>query len=149
MRYNEYIDINTDSKTLFRHLTEAKLLLEWMNGLVNIKSKGAKARRKNLKQTLSFKDLKGVMEIKEQTLDYLKDEKISVKWESEQMEVSMDYNIATNAKASVCRLSVNAKVRLQPRFLNFISFLFAGPIKKQWSSDLSSLKKIIENSHPN
>jgi len=149
MRYNEYIDIQTDRSTLYRYLTENKLLLEWMTGLVNVKSRGAKARRKNLKQTLSIKDVKGVIEIKEQTLDLLKDERLSVKWESEQMEVIMDYGISSNQEETVCRLSVDAKIQLQPRFLNFISFLFAGPIKNQWSRDLSSLKKNIENSSAN
>lgn len=145
MRYKEYIDINCSPEVLFKHLTDQHLIKEWTHGLTTIKSKGAKSRRKNLKQELIYKDIKGKIVVREQVTELEKNKQISLRWEADQMDVNKTYEILTASSKEQCRLVVTAKVSFYPKFLNLITFVIGGSIKSQWSKDLSLLKKNAEN----
>lgn len=144
MKYKEYIDINCNAEVLFKHLTDNQLVKEWTNGLTTIKSKGARGRRKNLKQELIYKDIKGKIIVRERVIDLEKNKSLSLRWEADQMDVDKNYAILPASNQTQCRLIVTAKVSFYPKFLNLISFVIGGSIKNQWSKDLSVLKKNVE-----
>ena len=144
MKYKEYIDINCNAEVLFKHLTDNQLVKEWTNGLTTIKSKGARSRRKNLKQELIYKDIKGKIIVRERVTDLEKNKSLSLRWEADQMDVDKNYEILPASNQTQCRLIVTAKVSFYPKFLNLISFVIGGSIKNQWSKDLSVLKKNAE-----
>ena len=144
MKYKEYIDINCNAEVLFKHLTDNQLVKEWTNGLTTIKSKGARGRRKNLKQELIYKDIKGKIIVRERVTDLEKNKSLSLRWEADQMDVDKNYEILPASNQTQCRLIVTAKVSFYPKFLNLISFVIGGSIKNQWSKDLSVLKKNVE-----
>jgi uncharacterized protein YndB with AHSA1/START domain len=149
MRYKEYIDVNCKPEVLFKYLTDNELVKSWTAGLTTIKSRGSKSRRKNLKQELIYKDIKGKIIVREKVVGLEKNVSLALEWDADQMQVSKTYEILSSNQKEYCRLVVSAKVSFYPKFLNLISFIIGGSVKDQWSKDLSNLKKKAENFNSN
>lgn len=149
MRYRYTTDINTSAEYLFECLTITAKLKEWMDGLIAIEPSRIKKRKLKAKQQLIFKDEKGKLIIKEHVIAFESNKVLGLKWESDQMEVEVHYEILPAKHSELCRLHVQAKATFFPKYLNLLSFLIGSVLKRQWTEDLRRLKIFAEKSASN
>ena len=149
MRYRYSLDINTSAAQLFDCLTSTAKLKDWMDGLVSIEPSRIKKRKLKARQQLIFKDDKGKLIIKEQVIAFESNKVLGLKWDSDQMEVEVHYEILPAKHSELCRLHVQAKATFFPKYLNILSFLIGSVLKRQWTEDLRRLKIFAEKSASN
>ncbi len=149
MRYRYTTDINTSAEYLFECLTTTAKLKEWMAGLVAMEPSRIKKRKLKVRQQLIFKDEKGKLIIKEHVIAFESNKALGLKWESDQMEVEVHYEILPAKHSELCRLHVQAKATFFPKYLNLLSFLIGSVLKRQWTEDLRRLKIFAEKSASN
>ncbi len=145
MKIKTVIQINHSTEKVFRYLTNSRNMPEWMMGLQKIKSVKGRRPAKGSISTQVFKDAKGLMEVKEEVVEFERNKTFALQLSHKNMETTQLFSLAANEDGT--KLTVETQTRLIPAFIGIFGVFMKDQMRRQQEQDLKKLKRKINEKY--
>jgi uncharacterized protein YndB with AHSA1/START domain len=137
------IDIRQPITMVFKTLVEPENMVKWMANFQKLESvKGRRPRKGSISKQI-FKDSKGIMEMKEEVLNFEKNKKFELQLSHKNIETHQTFEFIAHDK-EITRLILTNHIRLVPAFMGVFSIFMKGQMRRQQEADLMKFKKLLE-----
>lgn len=137
------IDIRQPIALVFKELVNPLNLPKWVNGFQKLESvKGRRPRKGSISKQI-IKDSQGLMEIREEILNFDKNKHFEIRLSHKNMETHQHFQFLNKGKTT--RVILTTTTRLIPAIMAVFSIFMKGQMRKQQEADLMRLKKLLED----